>query len=150
MTDRPGNEEEVDRELGAVLDELITAVLETRQAVWSLPSGPLHLALEDLRKALVVHTTEVADAEERIGGRAPGIMSPSGRRAPNLSAQAGRDSAAVVALLTEHLAAVASDVRGRVEHIGDGPERRMLQNLADDLACHVAAVATAAEKHPDN
>ena len=146
MTDR--HEEDVDRELGEVLDELITAVLETKQAVWSSPTGPVHLALEDLRRALVVHTGEVADAEERIGGRARGIMSPSARRPPNLSAQAGRDPAAVVRLLSEHLGAVASDVRGRIERIGDGPERRILQNLADDLECHVGALATAAEKHP--
>lgn len=28
-----------DRELGEVLDELVDAVLETKQALWSAPSG---------------------------------------------------------------------------------------------------------------
>lgn len=128
-------EADVDRELGEVLDELIDAVLETKQAVWSSPPGPVHRELEELRAFLVERAQAVADAEERIAGRAPGIASVAGRRPANLRAEAG--DGAVVGLLGERLRRVADDVRARGARIAGEGEAGMLDELADGLSRRV-------------
>jgi hypothetical protein len=129
-----------DRELGEVLDELVDAVLETKQALWSAPWGAHRKALEDLTSFLVEQTQVVAAEEERIGGRAPWITTMAGRRPQNLMAQAGGRPDRAVALLMEHLRGVAADVRAHAERVHSSAESDLLRELADGLERHLAVL----------
>ena len=137
-----------DRELGEVLDELVDAVLETKQALWSAPWGSHRQALEGLLAYLLERTQAVAAEEERIDGRAPWITTVAGRKPTNLLAQAGGPDRAL-ALLCEHLGGVAADVRAHAERVQDPSESNMLRDLADGLERHVAALDRSPVGDPD-
>ncbi len=138
-----------DRELGEVLDELIDAVLETKQALWSAPWGSHRQALEDLMSFLVEQTQVVAAEEERIDGRAPWITTLAGRKPPNLLAQAGGRPDRALGLLCEHLGGVCADVRAHAERVHDPSESDLLRELADGLERQVAALDRSPAGDPD-
>ena len=130
---------ELDVQLVAVFDELIELVQEIKQVEWSAPSAGRRLALEQLRVLLGQQAAAVSDAEQRIGGPSPSIMSPSAHRPRNLSAEAGGDATRLRALLVTDLAAVAEDLRQR-SAMTDGEWQHTFQELADGLEDHIAAL----------
>ena len=131
------DEETVDRHLGAVLDEVITAIQETKQAVWSASTAERRRRFEDLRSFLVTQAAVVADAEQRIGGRDPLLTSPTGHRIRNLRAEAGGDNEALVALLLAHLHTLVADVRARAAAIEGTADGGLLTELANGVDHHV-------------
>ena len=128
MTD----DETVDHELVAVLDELITAVQETKQAVWA-SSDEHRVALGDLRTFLIGQAMVFSEAEERIGGDSSSLVSPTGRPLRNLRAEAGGDDGALLELVIGHLAGIVADVRSRAARIGGAAERQLFDTLADGM-----------------
>lgn len=122
----------VDGHLCAVFDEMVTAIQEIKQAVWSSSSGAQRQALEDLRRFVVDSVTVVADAEERIEGRSPSLASPTGHPAPNLLAET-RDEATLLRRLRADLQAIGADIRQRAAAIAGSEESEMLANVADGL-----------------
>ena len=134
------DEAAVDRALGATLDELIDAVQETKQAVWVTSATEQHRALETLQSFLVEQASEVAAAEARIDGRSPFVVSPSGRRPPDLAARAGGDRSAMLGLLVGGLEALEADARRLAGRIGGREEGRLLGQLADGLEKHLRAL----------
>ncbi len=138
-----------DREVGEVLDELIDAVLETKQALWSAPWGSHRQTLEGLMSFLLEQTQVVAAEEERIDGRAPWITTMAGRKPTNLLAQAGGRPDRALALLCEHLRGIAADVRAHAERVQNPSESDLLRELADGLERHVAALDRSPVGDPD-
>lgn len=127
------DEETVDRHLAAVIDRAISAVQETKQAVWSASTPEKRAALSELKGFLGEQLVVLAEAEERINGRAPSITSPTGRAIRNLRAEAGNEFSAFKALLLGELRAVAADARARAGEIAGTPEADLLTGLADGL-----------------
>ena len=136
------DEQDLDRHLGAVFDEMIIAIQEIKQASWSASNGEQREALDELRTFLVDNVTVVADAEERIGGRDPSLASPTGHRARNLLGEAGGDEAALVRLLRADLEAVATDVRQRADEIAGSEEAKLFAAVADGLDERLARLAS--------
>lgn len=127
------SEEIVDRELGAILDELITAIQETKQAAWSLADVDTHAALESLRSFLAGQVVVVAEAEARIGGRSRSILPPTGHRPPDLAHRAHGDRQALLAMLLADLESVVADLRDRSQRIAGSGEAEVVTALADGI-----------------
>jgi hypothetical protein len=127
------DEEMVDRHLGAVLDGVITAIQETKQAVWSASRVERQRAFAELRTFLATQAAAVAEAEQRIGGRDPLLLSPTGHRIVNLRAEARGDDESMAALLFTHLRALVADVRARAAEIDGSPEARLFTELANGI-----------------
>ncbi len=134
--------EEVDRQLAAVIDDVISAIQETKQAVWSASTTEKRAALNELKNFLGEQLVTLSDAEERIHGRAREIRSPTGHAIRNLRSEAGNDFSAFKALLLGELGKVAVDARRRATVIAGAPEAEMLSALADGLDRRLAALAT--------
>ncbi len=130
----------VDRALGVALDELIDAIQETKQAVWSAASAEYRQALEDLRQFLISQAVVLSEAEASIGGRSPEIVSPTGHRPRNLGAEAGGDPAVMLELLLADLSAVASDARRRAAAIAGTGEALLFGRLADGIEQHTERI----------
>lgn len=131
---------EVDRALGVALDELVTAIQETKQAVWSVSDVEQRRALDALQGFLVEQAAEVANAEARIEGRSPLVVSPSGRHPPNLAGQAHGDQSALVGLLVADLERLLADVRQLAAEVPGREEMRLLARLADGVEQRLAAL----------
>ncbi len=131
---------EVDRALGVALDELVTAIQEAKQAVWSASDVEQRRALDALQGFLVKQAAEVANAEARIRGRSPLLVSPSGRRPPNLAGQAHGDQSALVGLLVADLEKLLVDVRQLASEVAGREETRLLAGLADGLEQRLTAL----------
>lgn len=130
----------VDRALGVALDELIDAIQETKQAVWLTRDVAQHRALEALQSFLGEKAGEISAAEARIDGRSPFLVSPSGRRPPNLAARAGGDQSLMLELLLDDLKALLADVRQQAGRIAGREEGQLLTRLADGLEGHLATL----------
>jgi len=128
MTD----EREVDQHLVAVLNEVLDAVYQAKQAAWSATST-LKQDLRELVSFLIDQSGRFMVAEEAIGGRSADVSSPSSHQRGNLVAEAGGDHGKAVAALADRLATVAADVRARLAVIPDATETAMLLELADGL-----------------
>ena len=137
------DEEAVDRHLGAVIDEVISAIQETKQAVWSASSIEKRVALNELKSFLGEQLVALADAEMRINGRARDITSPTGHAVRNLWSEAGHDFSTFRALVLKELRSVAADARRRAEEIAGAPEAELLSGLADGLDSRLDALAEA-------
>jgi hypothetical protein len=133
----------IDRELGDVLSELIDAVQQTKQALWS---GPRELrdALEDLDRCLIESADVIAMAGERRGGRSAAVVSPTGRKPPNLKTEAGDDPQALVRVLLDHLGDVSLDLRQHAERLAGNPEAAVVWDLAEGLDQRVEMIRAAA------
>jgi hypothetical protein len=131
---------EVDRALGVALDELVTAIQETKQAVWSASDSEQRRALDSLQGFLVQQAAEVANAEASIQGRSPLLVSPSGRRPPNLAEQAHGDQSALLALLVVDLEKLLADVRQLAGEVPGREEMQVLARLADGLEQRLGAL----------
>lgn len=129
-----------DRALGAVLDELIDAIHETKQAVWLVLDAGQHRTLEGLRQFLVDQATQVGEAELRIDGRSPLLLAPGAHPYENLVAKAHGDQTAMLERLLADLEKVAADVRRQAGLIAGRDEARLLTGLADGLEARLAAL----------
>ena len=127
------DEETVDQHLGAVIHQVISAIQETKQAVWSASTDDRRSALNELKAFLGEQLVTLSDAEERINGRAPTITSPTGHAIRNLRAEAGGDFSAFRALVLAELRAVAADARARADAVSGAPEAELLARLAEGL-----------------
>ena len=136
-------EEAVDRHLGAVIDQVISAIQETKQAVWSASTSEKRVALNELKSFLGEQLVTLADAEMGINGRAREIISPTGHAIRNLWSEAGQDFSAFRALVLKELRSVATDARRRAKEIAGAPEADLLSGLADGLDSRLDALAEA-------
>lgn len=127
------DEDTVDHHLGAMIDQVISAIQETKQAVWSASTGERRLALNELKSFLGEQLVALSDAEERIGGRAGTVTSPTGRPIRNLRTEAGGEFSAFRDLVLRELRAVAADARARAEQVVGAPEAALFSDLADGL-----------------
>lgn len=126
------DEQEIDKHLVAVVNEVLDAVYQAKQVAWSASPSPLREELRELVAFLIDQSGRFMVAEESIGGRAPGMASPSTHNRGNLVVEAGSHHAAV-SLLTSRVEALARHARTRAASIGDAPEAQMLSELADGL-----------------
>lgn len=136
----PGDDE-VDRQLGEMIDEVISAIQYTKQAVWSASSTETRAALNELKTFLAEQLVALSEAEERIQGRARDIMSPTGHAIRNLRSEAGNDFSAFKALVLGELAKVAADAQRRAAEIAGRPEADVLSALAVGLDRRLALLA---------
>ena len=125
--------ETVDQHLAAVMDEVISAIQEIKQAVWSASTTERRGALNELKSFLGAQLAALSDAEERINGRAPTITSPTGHPIRNLRSEAGGNFSTFRALVLAELRAVAADARVRADAISGAPEAQLLTQVADGL-----------------
>ena len=127
---------EVDRRLSVVLDEVISAIQATKQAVWAAPSDGRRHELESLREYLMTHAAALADAEQEIDGRNPGLTTPTGHRLRNLRAEAGGDADVMLTLLLDELAAVTAGAREAAAPLEPSGYKALLEETADGLTTH--------------
>ena len=137
------DDEAVDGHLGAVIDQVISAIQETTQAVWSASTSEKRGALSELKSFLGEQLVALSDAEMRINGRGRDITSPTGHAIRNLWSEAGHDFSTFRALVLEELRSVAADARRRAEEISGAPEAELLSGLADGLDSRLESLAEA-------
>jgi hypothetical protein len=127
-------------QLTEVLDELITLVQETKQAEWSTSSTD-ETPLDDLMDFLRTQVLAISEADERLTGGPPSILSPSARRPRNLAAEAGGNTDRLLELLVADLDDVARDVRSREGSVDTAWSDR-LEALAVGLERSASALRT--------
>jgi hypothetical protein len=132
------DERDVDEHLVAVLNEVLDAVYQAKQAAWSATAPPVRLVLQETVAFLIDQSGRFMVAEEEIDGRSPEVSSPSSHQRGNIVAEAAGDHAAAVALLVDRLRRVALDARRRADAIGSSPHAPMLVELADGLEARAA------------
>lgn len=130
-------ERAVDEQLVAVLNDVLDAVYQAKQALWSATTSPARDVLRELVSFLIETSGRFMEAEERIGGRSPEVSSPSSHQRGNLVAEANGDHAQAVSLLADRLTALAVDARDRARVIPDTQEAEMLDELANGLEVRI-------------
>lgn len=135
------DEREVDVQLVAVLNEVLDAVYQAKQAAWSATTSPPREDLAELVTFLIDQSGRLMVAEERLGGRSPDVSSPSSHQRGNLVAEAHGDHREAVTLLAHRLTAIAADARARAAAIPEAPQTSMLAELADGLEARVRRLA---------
>ena len=124
---------DVDQHLVAVIDTVIAAIQETKQAVWQASTPEKRRQLNEMKAFLAEQMVALADAEERIGGRDPSLTSPTGHAIRNLLAESKGDRTVFKRLIIGELRAVAADAGERAEAIAGAPEAGLLTSLAAGL-----------------
>jgi hypothetical protein len=132
-----GDQAAADHRLSAILDEVIGAIQDTKQAVWSAPSDARRHELEQLRQYLVAQADLLVQAEDAIDGRDPHLSSPTGHRLRNLRMEAGGDADVMLSLLLDELAAVTADAREGAAPLEPSEYKSLLESTADGLTTHV-------------
>jgi DNA-binding ferritin-like protein len=132
-------EDEIETQLGAVFDELIELIGETKQVVWSASSPERRQTFDNLKTFIGEQAMMIDDAERRIGTRAPGVKSPTAHHARNIAAEAAGDPQRLVDLLVGDLRRVVADIRNRAATL-TGEWQELLVDLADNLERHVDAL----------
>jgi hypothetical protein len=132
-------ENRAEAQLGAIFDELINSIGETKQAIWSASSTDRRIRLEALKAYLAEQAVLVDEAELRLGGRPPWIVSPTGHHPRNLTAEAAGNPDRLIDVLVAHLETVEEDIRLRNASI-KGEWHLLLGELADGLAARVEAL----------
>jgi len=136
------DEHEVDGHLVAVLNEVLDAVYQAKQADWAASTSPHRATLDELLAFLIDQSGRLMIAEERIEGRSPDVSPPSTHQRGNLVADAHGDVELAISLLTERLDGVINDARARAALIADSPEASTLLELADGLEARVRRLTT--------
>jgi hypothetical protein len=131
------DEREVDKHLVAVLNDVLDAVYQAKQAAWSAASELDRADLRELVEFLIDQSGRFMVAEERIDGRSADVRAPSSHQRGNLMAEAAGDHATAVSLLAQRLTTLAADVRTRALVISGAVETAMLSELADGLEARV-------------
>ena len=132
------SDEEIEAQLGAVFDELVELIGETKQAVWTA-SSERRQTFDDLKAFVGEQVVLIDDAERRIGTRAPWVQSPTAHRSRNIAAEAAGDPQRLVELLVGDLRRVVDDVRYRAATL-EGEWQQLLVDVADNLERHVDAL----------
>ena len=132
-------DEEIEAQLGAVFDELVELIGETKQAGWTAASSERRRAFENLKAFVAEQAVKIDDAERRIGTRAPWVTSPTAHHVKNIAAEAGGDAQQLAELLVRDLSRVVDDIRSRAAAM-EGDWKNLLVDLADDLERHVKAL----------
>jgi hypothetical protein len=132
-------EEEIETQLGAVFDELIELIGETKQVTWSASSPARRQTFDNLKTVIGEQAMMIDDAERRIGTRAPGVKSPTAHHARNIAAEAAGDPQRLVDLLVGDLRRAVDDIRDRAANL-TGEWQQLLVDLADTLERHVDAL----------
>ena len=127
----------IDRHLGAVFGGLVTAVYLTKQMLWSV-SAARRDRLQDMLGFLIEQSHLVDEAEARIDGRAVGMAAPSSHERRNLLGGVRNDVQAALAVYTEHVTDLASDIRRRGADMGDADEAGLLVDIAAGLQARLA------------
>ena len=123
--------------LVAVLNEVLDAVYQAKQAAWAATTSPVREDLRELVAFLIDQSGRFMVAEEQLGGRSPEVSSPSSHQRGNLLAEAHGDHRGAVMLLAHRLTAIADDARARAAAIPEAPQTSMLGELADGLEARV-------------
>src|SRR5882757_7781440 len=124
-------DEEIETQLGAVFDELVELVGETKQAIWAASSSERRQTFDDLKTFVGEQAVMIDDAERRIGTRAPWVKSPTAHLARNIAAEAAGDTQRLVELLVRDLRRAVDDVRSRAATM-TGEWQQLLVDLADN------------------
>jgi len=132
-------DEEIESQLGAVFDELIELIGETKQAMWTSSSPERRQTFDDLKTFVAEQAVMIDDAERRLGTRAPWVQSPTAHRTRNIAAEAAGDPQRLVELLVRDLRRVVDDVRSRAASMS-GEWQQLLVEIADNLERHVDAL----------
>ena len=132
-------EEEIETQLGAVFDELIELIGETKQVTWSASSPERRQTFDNLKTVIGEQAVMIDDAERRIGTRAPWVTSPTAHHARNIAAEAAGDPQRLVDLLVGDVRRAVDDVRSRAATM-TGEWQQLLVDLADNLERHVDAL----------
>ena len=132
-------EEEIETQLGAVFDELIELIGETKQVTWSASSPERRQTFDNLKTVIGEQAVMIDDAERRIGTRAPWVTSPTAHHAKNIAAEAAGDPQRLVDLLVGDLRYAVDDIRNRAASL-TGEWQQLLVDLADNLERHVDAL----------
>jgi hypothetical protein len=128
----------VDRHLRAVFDGLVTALYLTKQMVWAVSPAWRRDRLRDLLAYLIEQSHLVDEAEARFDGRAPGMAAPSSHERRNVLGEVRNDLQAALAVYTEHVTDLASDMRRRAADMGDADESKLLLAIAAGLQTRLA------------
>src|SRR6478735_704090 len=123
-------DEEIHAQLGAVFDELVELIGETKQAIWTASSPDRRKSFDDLKTFVVEQVAIIDDAERRIGTRAPWVKSPTAHHARNIAAEAAGDPQQLVELLIRDVRRVVDDIRKRAATL-KGQWQQLLVDLAD-------------------
>ena len=132
-------EEEIETQLGAVFDELIELIGETKQVTWSASSPERRQTFDNLKTVIGEQAVMIDDAERRIGTRAPGVKSPTAHHERNIAAEAADDPQRLVDLLVGDLRRAVDDIRNRAASL-TGEWQQLLVAVADTLEEHVDAL----------
>jgi hypothetical protein len=132
-------EEEIETQLGAVFDELIELIGETKQVTWSASSPERRQTFDKLKTVIGEQAVRIDDAERRIGTRAPWVKSPTAHHARNIAAEAAGDPQRLVELLVHDLRRTIDDIRNRAASL-TGEWQQLLVDVADKLEQHVDAL----------
>ena len=132
-------DEEIEAQLGAVFDELVELIGETKQAIWTASSSERRQTFDNLKTFIAEQAVMIDDAERRIGTRAPWVKSPTAHNARNIAAEAAGDPQRLVELLVGDLRRVVDDIRNRAANL-EGEWQQLLADLADNLEGHVDAL----------
>ena len=132
-------DEEIEAQLGAVFDELVELIGETKQAIWTAASSERRQTFDALKTFVGEQVMMIDDAERRIGTRAPWVTSPTAHKARNIAAEAAGDPERLVELLVADLRRAVDDVRGRAATL-EGEWQQLLVDLADNLEQHIDAL----------
>src|SRR5437762_1723280 len=106
-------DEQIETQLGAVFDELVELIGETKQAIWTASSSERRQPFDNLKTFVGEQVLMIDDAERRIGTRAPTVKSPTAHRARNIAGEAAGDPQRLVELLVGDLRLAVADVRSR-------------------------------------
>jgi len=132
-------DEEIESQLGAVFDELVELIGETKQAMWTASSPERRQTFDDLKTFVAEQAVMIDDAERRLGTRAPWVQSPTAHRTRNIASEAACDPQRLVELLVRDLRRVVDDVRSRAASMS-GEWQQLLVEIADNLERHVDAL----------
>lgn len=127
------DEQEIDDHLVAVLNQVLDAVYQAKQAAWSASTSSVRDDLRDLVAFLIDQSGLFMVAEEGLGGRSADVSSPSSHQRGNLVAEANDDHGRAVSLLADRITTIVHDARTRAAAIGDAREAHLLSELADGL-----------------
>jgi hypothetical protein len=129
-------EDEIEAQLGAVFDELIELIGETKQVIWSASSPERRQTFDNLKTFVAEQAVMIDDAERRIGTRAPWVKSPTAHHARNIAAEAAGNPQRLVDLLVGDLRRAVDDIRNRAAGL-TGEWKQLLVDVADNLERHV-------------
>jgi hypothetical protein len=127
----------VDQHLVAVLNDVLDAVYQSKQAAWAASTSPAREDLQELVSFLIEQSGLLMVAEERIDGRSAAVFSPSSYQRGNLLAEARGDLTTALSLLAHRLQAIVDDARARARAMPEVEEATLLADLSKGLEARI-------------